>query len=150
MLVWQWLPNELDAPPVAGTNGVEVPTGLSQTQPTVRSAAYPVGVVIVLAVVLPEAHGADLIEAALGKRQVATARTPIGPALWAAVHVDEGFGHGRILAKSRCLRIRICRPIYGPSLEDRVCGSLLTWRDAGLRVLGTVAEFPRWSPLGAA
>lgn len=135
MLVRQRLPNELGTPLVAGTHGVEVPTGLSQAQPAVRSATDPVGVVIVLAVVLPEAHGADLVEATLGKREVAAAWTPIGSAPGAAAHVDKGFGHGRILAKPRRRRIRIC----SSGLEDCVRALDLTWRDADLWVLGSFA-----------
>ena len=126
MLLWQWLPNEWGAPLVTGTHGVDVPMGLSQTQPAARSAAYPGGVVIVLAVVLPEAHGADLVEAALGKRQVAAARTPIGPALRAAVHIDEGSGHSRILANPRCRRIWICSPVCSRIRELRTW-PFLTW-----------------------
>jgi hypothetical protein len=50
------------------------------------------------------------------------------------------------------VRCRSCSPLAqsGSSLEDRVTGRGLTWRDADQRVPGTLTATPRCSPPGAA
>jgi len=64
----------------------ESPAGLRQAQGTVRSAPNHVGIDIVLAVVLPLAHVADLVRAALAQRQLTTARACIRSTLGTGDH----------------------------------------------------------------
>jgi hypothetical protein len=63
-----------------------------EAQTTVRAATDAIGVVGVLPVVLPEAHGADFPPAALVKREVSTARAGIRTVA-APDDVDEGAFH---------------------------------------------------------
>ena len=78
---------ELSTSRVTGSQGMEVPTCLCEAQQTVRSASNPVGIVVVLPVVLPEAHGTDLEVATLIKRQETTAGTAVRAVLGLAMDV---------------------------------------------------------------
>jgi predicted transposase YbfD/YdcC len=90
--------HELRAPLIAGTHSAEIPPRLREAEPPVRAAANPVGVVIVLPVVLPEADRADLIAAALAQRHKATARTGVRPVLGLALCIHKRSHHGDIMA----------------------------------------------------
>lgn len=77
--------------PAAVTRSVvrEVAPCLAEAEPSVGAAAGLIGVMIVLAVVFPEAHRADLVVPPLLKRQVTTARTRIRLTPWRSMHIDE-------------------------------------------------------------
>ena len=62
---------ELGTSLVTGSHGMEVPACLREAQQPIRTASNPVGILVVLPVVLPEAHGADLEVATLVERQEA-------------------------------------------------------------------------------
>jgi hypothetical protein len=64
-------------------------TGLSETEAAVGPTACLIGVVIVLAVVLPEAHGADLVHAAFAEGEVSAARASIRLVAGRPAHVEE-------------------------------------------------------------
>jgi hypothetical protein len=65
-LVRLWFPYEVKPTAFARSVRGEIMTGLSETQAAVGTPAYLIGVVIVL----PEAHGADLVHAAFAKGEV--------------------------------------------------------------------------------
>jgi hypothetical protein len=66
MLAGERLADELGAALVAGSYGPEVRACRGEAQRPVRPAADLDRVMVVLAVILPEAHWADLVLAALG------------------------------------------------------------------------------------
>jgi len=72
----QWGTHEARATLVAGAHGLEVGPGHRQAERPVWTTANLVGVVVVLAVVLPEANGTDLVGAALGQSDATAARAP--------------------------------------------------------------------------
>lgn len=76
-------------PTVAGSVGSEVPTCLREAQTTVRTTATLIGIMVVLAVVFPEAHGADLEVPPLLKSQVTAARTRVRLTAGKSAHIDE-------------------------------------------------------------
>jgi hypothetical protein len=76
-------------PAVAGAVGGEVPACLGEAQTTVRTTAALIGIVVVLAVVFPEAHRADLEVAPLFKRQVTATRTAVRLTACKPAHIDE-------------------------------------------------------------
>lgn len=49
---------ELGASLVARPQSTEIPSGFREAEPAVGTAPHPVSIVVVLAVILPEAHGA--------------------------------------------------------------------------------------------
>src|SRR5687767_11557143 len=73
----------------ARTEGGEVPAGLGEAVAAVRSTTNHVGVVVVLTVVLPETHRADLVLAACVERQVATAGARVRSASGWSVDVER-------------------------------------------------------------
>lgn len=81
---------------VARSKGSEVPPGLGEAETTVRTAAALVGVVVVLAVIFPKAHGADLEVATPLKRQIPATRTRIRLASRRPMHVDEHTSDCRV------------------------------------------------------
>lgn len=70
-------PNARTQPFVGSTDAPITLASLSQTQRTVRTATCLVGVVTVLAVVLPAAHRANLIASASAQGETVAARTAI-------------------------------------------------------------------------
>lgn len=94
VFVRQGLAYERGTPLVTGSYGMEVPAGRREAEPAVRTASHAVSILVVLPVVLPEAHGADLEVAALIERQEATARTVVRTVLGLPVDVDERSDHG--------------------------------------------------------
>lgn len=89
ILLGQRWPDMPDVLQVARTMGCEVAAAVEQAQPSVRSATYLGGVVIVLAVVLPEADRADLELPALIKGEVTAARAGVRTVFRPTVHVGE-------------------------------------------------------------
>jgi hypothetical protein len=71
----------------------EILTGLSETEAAIGPTAFVIGVVVILAVVLPEAHGADLVHATFAKGEVSAARTPVRLVPGRPVHVEEHALH---------------------------------------------------------
>ena len=72
------MPRATDRPLAARPEPPEVCPCLCEAQSPVRAAAHDVGIVVVLAVVLPNADRADLEPATLAEREASTARTPQG------------------------------------------------------------------------
>jgi hypothetical protein len=68
----------------------EVSTSLSKTHFVVRATAHGIGIVFVLAVVLPEAHRADVIPTALRKSHEPAAGTRVRPTVLRPGDVLEG------------------------------------------------------------
>lgn len=89
VLLRPWRSDVLQAPRVARADSGEVPAGVEQTQASVRAAAHAAGVVVVLAVVVPEAHRADLVVATPLQREEAAARARMRPSLRPSPHIDE-------------------------------------------------------------
>ena len=85
-LAWQWRTNERPTSLVAGAQDHEVIPCLGETELSVRPAEHHICIRIVLAVVLPEAHGAYLKAAALRERDVLAARTRVRTVLPTAEH----------------------------------------------------------------
>lgn len=81
--------NVLEPSAVTCSVGGKVLPGLCEAEPAVGTAAALVGVMVILAVVFPEADGADLVVTPLFKRQVTTARTCVRLASRRPTHVDE-------------------------------------------------------------
>lgn len=77
---------------VARSVDYEVSPGLGEAEPIVGTAAALIGVVVVLAVIFPGAHGADLVVATSLKRQVPATRTCVRLAPRRPIHVDEHAG----------------------------------------------------------
>lgn len=73
-------------PLLAGPDEIKVPPRVTQAEPPVGSAPDGVGVVLVLTVVLPEAHGTDLERTSLAEREVSAAGTSEGPVIVARGH----------------------------------------------------------------
>jgi hypothetical protein len=67
----------LQSLPVARSKLSEILACLSQTQRTVWAAAYLVGVVTVLAIVLPETHRTNLVASPSAQGEMSAARTAI-------------------------------------------------------------------------
>lgn len=107
MLVGQRIADELGTPLVTGSHGMKVPTCLRKAQPAIRAAPDPVGILVVLPIVLPEAHGADLVAPALIERYEAAAGTAVRAVLGFPLNVDEGAGHHGILPRRAADRDRI-------------------------------------------
>ncbi|WP_326608771.1 hypothetical protein OG930_04780 [Streptomyces sp. NBC_01799] len=72
---------------------------LAMSEPAVRTAPDPVRIVVALPIVLPEAHGADLVASALIERQEAAAGTAVRAVLGVPLDVDEGADHHGILPR---------------------------------------------------
>lgn len=102
----------------------EVPTCLRETQPAVRTAPAPVPIVVVLPIVLPEAHGTDLVGSALIERQEAAAGTAVRAVLGVPLDVDEGADHHGSL--TRCAADRDPIDANCPSREPSA------WESPGL------------------
>jgi hypothetical protein len=66
---------------IARAYGTVVLACLSQAEPPVRTAVHAIGVWVILAVVLPEAHRADFVAAAFPERDVSAARAGVGAAI---------------------------------------------------------------------
>ncbi len=79
---------------VRSVGGIVSP-GLGEAEPTVGATTALVGVMVVLSVVFPEAHGADLEVATSLKRQVPATRTCVRLASRRPIHVDEHAGNCR-------------------------------------------------------
>ena len=88
--------------PLDCTEYAEVGASLGQAEGTVRSPSNDIRVDVVLAIVLPEAHGADLISSATdqGDASAAWARHTDRPLV-----VDLAILHG----SAECMRLR--RPV---------------------------------------
>ncbi|HEV7932050.1 MAG TPA: hypothetical protein VGP70_06960, partial [Actinomadura sp.] len=102
VLVGVWLAYEVKTVAVAGSVRGEVAAGLSETEVAIGAAAYFTCVVVVLTLVLPEAHGTDLVHAAFPQGEVSTAGTCVRLGSRGAMYVEE---HARIV--STCGRSRI-------------------------------------------
>jgi hypothetical protein len=89
VLVRLWSPYEVKPTAFACSVRGEIMTGLSETQAAVGAPAYFIGVVLILAVVLPEAHGADLVHAAFAEGEVSAARASIRLVAGRPAHVEE-------------------------------------------------------------
>jgi hypothetical protein len=74
---------------LCGPDPTEVRACCGEAQRVVRSTSDLVGVVVVLAVVFPEAHGADVVAPSVRQRQRATAGAGIRPAAARTDHVHE-------------------------------------------------------------
>ena len=85
--------HEARATLVAGAHGLEVGPGHRKAERPVWTTANLVGVVVVLAVVLPEANGTDLEGAALGQRHETAARAPVRAFGGRTFRIDEPL-HG--------------------------------------------------------
>lgn len=85
---------------IGGTDPGVVLAGLGQAETPVRASSYLVGVVFVLAVVLPEADVADLVAAPFAEGQEAAARAGVRTGLVVTDDVDERLSghvaHGHI------------------------------------------------------
>jgi hypothetical protein len=81
MLVGLGFPYEMKSSAFACPVRGEVVAGLSETEAVVGPATYVIGVVVVLAVVLPEAHGADVVHAALARLRYPQQGHPYGSSL---------------------------------------------------------------------
>jgi hypothetical protein len=82
-------PHEPRAPLVTRPEPPEVLAGLRERQPLVRPAPHLVGVVVVLAIVLPETDSADVKTAARIERQVPAARARVRAAARRLVDVHK-------------------------------------------------------------
>lgn len=78
LLVRQRGAHELGTSLVASAHRVEVPPCFSETQPAVGAASNSVRIVVVLLIVLLEAHWTDLEAGALAERQEAAASHAFG------------------------------------------------------------------------
>jgi hypothetical protein len=103
--------NVIDMPLFACPDSVERPPSVAQARCSVRTATDDVGVVVVLAVVLPEAHRTDLESATLAKCEVAAARTHVRPMLRSRRH--------RVLREPARVLVEPTRPIARPRPSRR-------------------------------
>lgn len=92
MLVGGWLSHVSQVAFRASADACVVQSGLGETEASVGAAPDAVGVVVVLAVVFPEADGADLGSASRVEGQESAARTGVRAGA-ASGDVDERF-HG--------------------------------------------------------
>jgi hypothetical protein len=90
VLFWQRSASELGAALVARAEHVEVPASLAQAEAAIGAAVHLAGVVLVLAVVLSAADGADLEDSTLGQGDEAAAGTAVRPAPGASANHHEG------------------------------------------------------------
>jgi hypothetical protein len=90
VLSWQRSASELGMALVARAEHVEVPASLAQAEAAIGAAVHLAGVMLVLAVVLPAADGADLEDSTLGQGDEAAAGTAVRPALGASANHYEG------------------------------------------------------------
>lgn len=85
----QRVADELRATLVACAHDSEVGTSPRKAESPVRPAAHNVRVMVVLAVVLPEADRADYVHAPFGQRDKPAARARVGSVFRPALHVHE-------------------------------------------------------------
>jgi hypothetical protein len=93
VFVRKWGAYELGTSLVACTHSVEVLSCFRKAQPAVGAASNSASIVVVLPVVLPEAHRTDLEVTALAERQEATAGTRVRTVLGLPLDVDERSDH---------------------------------------------------------
>lgn len=75
VLVVPWWTHKSCQPQLDSPDLGEVAAGLGKAETSVRATSHYVGVVVVLPVVLPEAHRTDVVDAALGQGEIAAAWT---------------------------------------------------------------------------
>jgi hypothetical protein len=88
MLFRFWRADPLQASLIARPVLGEVPACIEQAEIPVRAAAHSVRVVIVLPIVFPEAHRAELVVSPRFQRQVPAAWTGVRAIFWPSTHVD--------------------------------------------------------------
>ena len=86
----------LQRPAVARAKLSKILASLRQTQRAVRAASHFIGICIILAVILPKAHGTNLEAAATTQGQIAAAWATISWALFGwPVYVLKSHNSGR-------------------------------------------------------
>jgi hypothetical protein len=81
------------------THGLEVGPGCREAEQSVWAASDDVRVMVVLAVILPEADRADLVPAPLGQGDEAATWTLVGACIGSAFHVHE-LAHTTIVMRA--------------------------------------------------
>ena len=125
------------APFLTCSERTEVSPRVAQTDRRVRSASNVVGVMVILAIVLPEADRAEVEPAAPGKGKEAAARAGVRAALWSSNHVPER--HGPSVAPERIAAARAA--LIGHHSFVVATKSTVTTERAGRKVTGRAVEF---------